>query len=515
MEAYLNFSQDNQWFEIWPELTLALGAVLVLTIDLFSKREIGRPSIAGKIAVFFQAFLLVFHLFDYLVWHHTFDRSVFNGSLLLGFKGDVMRSFFLLASLLVSILGQRYLQVNRLRIGEFHHLTMLATAGLMLLCQSDHFLMLFVALETVALCFYALVAFNRESAKSLEAGMKYLIFGALSSSMLLFGIVLLYGVASNPPAWGASYSGFESMDPLSFSTLYGLLSENSENLLLRAGVVLVIAGIAFKVGAAPFQIWVPDVYHGSPMPITAFLAVSSKAAGFFVLVNLVNGPFSGMSDFLLPLLGFVATFTIFFGNLAACAQRNLKRMLGLSGVAHAGYLLVAIMASMHLPGDGDRAVWVLIFYLFIYLIASFAVFGVMGLADLKDDCEHEFSHYENLIKKHPWLGFVLVSGIASLAGIPPFAGFIAKLLLFSVAFQCKLYFSLGAMVIGVVISIYYYFGWIREICFQEKPKFSDDDPVHDPWTKLSEIGLIKFSLLALTFASFLFGLWQGSFGNAF
>ena len=119
MEAYLNFSQDNQWFEIWPELTLALGAVLVLTIDLFSKREIGRPSIAGKIAVFFQAFLLVFHLFDYLVWHHTFDRSVFNGSLLLGFKGDVMRSFFLLASLLVSILGQRYLQVNRLRIGDF------------------------------------------------------------------------------------------------------------------------------------------------------------------------------------------------------------------------------------------------------------------------------------------------------------------------------------------------------------------------------------------------------------
>ena len=132
------------------------------------------------------------------------------------------------------------------------------------------------------------------------------------------------------------------------------------------------------------------------MPITAFLSVSSKAAGFFVLLNLVNGPFAGAKDFLLPLLGFVATFTIFFGNLAACSQRNIKRMLGLSGVAHAGYLLVAIMASMIFSGDSDRAVWVLFFYMFVYLIASFSVFGVMSLADLKDDNEHEFADYENL-----------------------------------------------------------------------------------------------------------------------
>ena len=167
-------------------------------------------------------------------------------------------------------------------------------------------------------------------------------------------------------------------------------------------MVLIIAGIAFKIGAAPFQIWVPDVYHGSPMPITAFLSVSSKAAGFFILLNLVNGPFSGAVNFLLPLLGFVATFTIFFGNLAACAQRNLKRMLGLSGVAHAGYLLVAIMASMVFPGDSDRAVWVLFFYMFVYLVASFSVFAVMSLADLPDDNEHEFSDYESLARKHPF-----------------------------------------------------------------------------------------------------------------
>jgi len=514
MEVYLPFSQENLWFEIWPELTLAIGALVVLGINLFSKSD-AQSGLSGKIAILFQAGLLIFHLFDYLAWHHTFDRDTFSGMLSQGFQGDVMRSFFLLASLLVSIIGHRYLLKHSLRIGEFHHLTMLATAGLMLLCQSSHFLMLFVALECVALCFYALVAFNRESAKSLEAGIKYLIFGALSSSFLLFGIVLLYGVASNPELWGATFVGSEIRDPLSFDYLGDLVRENSDNLLIRTGIVLVIAGIAFKIGAAPFQIWVPDVYHGSPMPITAFLSVSSKAAGFFVLLNLVNGPFAGASDFLLPLLGFVATFTIFFGNLAACAQRNIKRMLGLSGVAHAGYLLVAIMASMHFPGDSDRAVWVLFFYMFVYLVASFAVFAVMSLADLKDDNEHEFSDYEGLAKKHPLLGFTLVCGIGSLAGIPPFAGFIGKLLLISVALEAGLYFSLGAMIVGVVISIYYYFGWIREIVFHPRPVFDDNEPKHDAWTRLTDTGIIKFILITLTVVSLVFGMWQGPFGDTF
>ena len=517
MEIYLNFSNENIWSEIWPELTLALSALLILGIDLF--RKSGKTSIStGSLAILIQAVLLIVHLFDYLVWHHTFDRDTFSGMLQQGIQGDVMRSFFLLSSLLVSVLGHQYLNGKKLRVGEFHHLTMLATAGLMLLVQSNHFIMLFVALETVAVCFYTLVAYNRESAKSLEAGIKYLIFGALSSSLLLFGIVLLYGVAGNPEAWGASYPGFEGKDPLGFQYLGNLLEANPDHLLLRAGVVLIIAGIAFKIGAAPFQIWVPDVYHGSPMPITAFLAVSSKAAGFFVLLNLVNGPFLGMADFLMPLLGFVATFTIFFGNLAACAQKNIKRMLGLSGVAHAGYLLVAVMASMHFAGDSDRAVWVLFFYLFVYLLASFAVFGVMGVARLEDDTEHEFSHYEDLAIKHPWLSFVLIAGIGSLAGIPPFAGFVAKLLLISVAYEAKLYFSLAAMVIGVVISIFYYFGWIREISFHPKPTFSDsdnDEVKKDPWSRVPQMGLFKFCMLTLAITSLVLGLWQGPFGDAF
>ena len=229
---------------------------------------------------------------------------------------------------------------------------------------------------------------------------------------------------------------------------------------------------------------------------------------------MVNGPFEGLTEFLLPLIGFVATFTILFGNLAACAQAKLKRMLGLSGVAHAGYLLVAVMASMHLAGDSDRAVWVVFFYLYIYLFASFIVFGVMGLANLSDDSNHEAEHYAGLLRSHPWAAICLLVGIASLAGIPPFGGFIAKLMLFNVAFEAKLYVSLVAMVIGVVVSIYYYFGWIREICFEPKPRFDDEQP-ENAWTKLDGIGLLKWTVLVCALISFVFGLWQGPFGDAF
>ena len=150
MDAYLKFSQENIWSEIWPELTLALGAVLILGIELFKKPGCSS-SFCGVFAIVIQAALLVFHLFDYLVWHHTFDRETFSGLLSQGIRGDVMRSFFILSSLLVSVLGHHFLKKRNLRSGEFHHLTMLATAGLMLLVQSSNFLMLFVSLETVAI----------------------------------------------------------------------------------------------------------------------------------------------------------------------------------------------------------------------------------------------------------------------------------------------------------------------------------------------------------------------------
>jgi NADH-quinone oxidoreductase subunit N len=326
----------------------------------------------------------------------------------------------------------------------------------MLLAQSNQFLMLFVALETVTVGFYVLVAYCRKSAFSLEAGLKYLVLGALSSALLLFGIVLLYGVAGSPELSG------RVADPLNFQALAGFVSAHPTHPLVLGGTALVLAGIAFKVGAVPFQIWIPDVYHGAPTPVAALLAVSSKAAGIFVLLVLVRGPFAGLQETLVPLLSTVAVLTILFGNFTALPQRNVKRLMGLSGIAHAGYLLVGIVAAMTV----DWAVYAILFYLVAYLLSSFGVFGVMALVAGDDDADQEVDHFEDLGRREPFLAGVLTVGLAGLAGIPPLGGFIGKVLLFLAAFQAGLYALVAVSVAGVVLSIYYYFGWIREAVFR-------------------------------------------------
>jgi NADH-quinone oxidoreductase subunit N len=332
---------------------------------------------------------------------------------------------------------------------------------MMLLIQSANFVILFVALETVTVAFYVLVAYCRTSQFSLESGLKYLILGALSSGILLFGIVLLYGIAGSPELVGSS------RDSLNYNELAKFISLNTDNLLgahnmiVKLGALLVVAGICFKIGAVPFQIWVPDVYQGAPTPVTAYLAVASKAAGFIVLIQLLHGPFIALKEFLVPVLSVIAGLTILFGNVAAVTQRKVKRLMGLSGIAHAGYLLVGVIASLYVPW----AIYAVIFYLVTYLLASFAVFGVMSLAAGPDDAKQELEHYENFARKRPFLGGILVCGLGSLAGIPPLGGFIGKLFLFVAAFQAGLYGLLGISVLGVVISIYYYFGWIRECYF--------------------------------------------------
>ena len=216
-EDFKHFVEFYDWLELWPELSLAVGAVLLLLVDLFRKPTSGS-ALTGNLATGFQALLLGDHLLDYLVLH-TEDyiaRDTFSDMLSQNIRGEIMRSFFLLASLLVSVIAHNYLRRKRLPSGEFHHLSMLATAGLMLLVQSSHFVMMIVALEAVAICLYVLVGFRRESGKSLEAGFKYLVFGALSSSLLLFGIVLLYGVSANPESWGCEPVA-DFSDPFSFA----------------------------------------------------------------------------------------------------------------------------------------------------------------------------------------------------------------------------------------------------------------------------------------------------------
>lgn len=492
-EFLRGYTATNQWLAILPEILLALLALGLLATEMILPKS-SRAAV-GRIAIYGQLVILAFVLGVPCLCSPADGTVLFSGMIEQNGLTQIMRGFFLLCSILVSYLGVIYLSKQTLARTEFYHLVMLVAAAMMLLVQSSNFVMLFVALETVTVGFYVLVAYGRNSAYSLEAGLKYLILGAMSSAILLFGIVLLYGVAGNPELAGSS------ADSLNFTALRDFIILNSDNVLVRVGALLVVAGMLFKIGAVPFQIWVPDVYQGAPTPVTAFLAVASKAAGFVVLIQLVSGPFLGLASLMIPVLGFIAAATILFGNMTAVTQRNIKRLMGLSGIAHAGYLLVGVVAFI---AGVEWAKYAVLFYLFAYLIASFAVFGVMSLAAGPDDANQELEHYDHFAKKNPFLGAVLAIGLGSLAGIPPLGGFIGKLFLFIAAFKAGLYGLLGISIIGVVISIYYYFGWVREAFFSN---FNDASEIQPKAFALKD----RFVLGALVAASVLLGIFPGAF----
>jgi len=491
---------SNQWLAIYPEMALGLLALGLLVLELLLPRSVHR--LIPRIAVWVQVLLLV-----YVV---LFDRdrffigaeTTFGGLLLQSPMGQIMRVFFILCSIFVCYLGQVALDRQSMPRIEFFHIVLVVSAAMMLLVQSNHFVMLFVALETVTVGFYVLVSYFRQNPLTLEAGLKYLILGALSSAILLFGIVLLYGVGGSPDLQGSSTTS------MNFDSLRIFLEANSENVLAIVGMVLVIAGIAFKIGLVPFQIWIPDVYQGAPTPTTAFLAVGSKGAGVAVLITLVSRVFIPLEGILVPLLGAMAAATILFGNLAALTQRNTKRLMGLSGVSHAGFLLLGIIAAISVPWARGAVV----FYLFSYLFASFAVFAVMTHLAGADDTDQELDHYLDLAKEQPFLGTVLVIGLGSLAGIPPLSGFIGKALIFVAVFQAGMYGLLAVAIIGVIISIYYYFGWIKAAYFDTWQLPSQDKP-DSPAAKVVITPYARLAMVGLTAATVILGFFQGSFGD--
>jgi len=503
-QAYQNIAETNQWLLIWPEVALGVLALGLLVMDLLLHKEhhvlIARAAIVG------QVFVLMGLLSTFVSESNSFSNPtgtpIFGGMLALTTMGQAARVFIVVTSLLVCHLAQLYFKDRALPKTEFYHIVLVIAAAMMLLVQSANFVMLFVALETVTVGFYVLVAYCRPSPLSLEAGLKYLILGALSSAILLFGIVLLYGVAGDPAMKA------HAVDAMSFSDLGHFIASNPANPLIETGVALVLCGVSFKIGLVPFQIWIPDVYQGAPTPTAAFLAVGSKAAGFFVLLNLVSGPFAApelAQRVLVPLLSTLAALSILYGNLAALTQRNVKRVMGLSGIAHAGYIMLGVVAGIKGVPWAPGAV---LFYLVTYMLASMAVFGVMAHVAGPADEAQEIEHYAELGKRQPFLGGVLAMGLGSLAGIPPLAGFIGKLLLFFAAFQAGMHKLLAVAIVGVVISIYYYFGWMREALFHTAgipgmPVAAENDGPRapTPWSRIT-LGL-------LAAATLLVGLYQG------
>src|SRR6516164_3993344 len=362
-------------------------------------------------------------------------------------------------------------------LGEFFALPILTCAGMMWISSAIDFILIFVSLELVTISFYILVAYMRRNANSLEAGVKYLILSALSTGFTIYGITWIYGVTHQ-----TNLARIKQV-------LRGIPLENQPGLLF--GALLVLVGLGFKVAAAPFQFWVPDVYQGAPTPITAFLSVGSKAVGFIVLLRVVIAlqTVPAIGEKVIAGLILLAAATLLYGNLAALPQTNFKRLLAYSSIAHAGYLLIAV-AGIGAPDSGQAVVVYLAAYLLMTLL-SFLVLVIVAAHGEGDD----IANFNGLGKRSPFLAFGLLVAMMSLAGVPLTAGFLGKFLVFKVAFETRQFFLIALGIVTVGCGFYFYLKVVKAMYWQSSSASVAAIPVSKlSWAAIAIMVILIFVL---------------------
>jgi NADH-quinone oxidoreductase subunit N len=333
-------------------------------------------------------------------------------------------------------------------LGEFFALPILTCAGMMWMASAVDFILIFVSLELVTISFYVLVGYLRRNPLSLEAGVKYLILSGLATGFTVYGITWIYGVTQQ-----TNLSQIERVLP-------SIPVGNQSGVLF--GALMVVIGLGFKIAAAPFQFWVPDVYQGAPTPITAFLSVGSKSVGFIVLLRVVQAfqSLPAVGDRLITAIILLAAATLLYGNLAALPQTNLKRLLAYSSIGHAGYLLIAV-AAIAAPDSGRAVVVYLAAYLLMTLLSFLIMINVSAHAEGDD-----IAHFNGLGKRSPFLAFGLLVAMMSLAGVPLTAGFLGKFLVFKVAFETRQFFLIALGVVTVGCGFYFYLKVVKAMYWQ-------------------------------------------------
>ena len=427
--------------DLWPllpELVLAGAAFALLLFDLFfDARQQGRTQLLSMLVLMGVGLLAVTGVGgNGIVMHEMFVRDGL---------ANLAKGVICFASAAVLAYGFDYFKERGSYKGEVPILVLFATLGMMLLVSSNNLVMVYIGLEMLALCSYALVALERESPLATEAGMKYFVLGALASGMLLYGMSLVYGAAG-------------SLD----LPVIRMVAESGDNAqLLMAGMVFMVAGVAFKLGAAPFHMWLPDVYQGAPTPITMFIGAGPKVAAFVMAYRLLEAGLGPLDDKWRVLIGGLSALSLIVGNLMALAQTNLKRMLAYSTVSHIGFLL------MGLAGGGNVGYGAALFYAVVYALTTVAAFGAIILMSRRGFEAEEISDYRGLAKRNPWMAFLVLCVMASLAGLPPFIGFFAKLDVLRTALQGDMLWLAIVGIVFAVVGAFYYLRVIKAMYFED------------------------------------------------
>jgi NADH-quinone oxidoreductase subunit N len=457
-----------------PEIVLAILSLALLMFGVFRRGDTADAVTLGALVSLGLVTLLV-------IWGGEGKQLAFNGAFIVDGFARVMKVLALFGSAVAIVLSVHYMKRDRSQRFEYPVLIMLATTGMMMMISANNLIALYMGLELLSLASYVLAAFNRDSARASEAGLKYFVLGALSSGMLLYGSSLVYGFTGTT----------------SFSGIAQALTAHGAGIGMVFGLVFVIAGLAFKVSAVPFHMWTPDVYEGSPTPVTAFFAAAPKIAAMALLTRTMIGPFGHIVADWQQIIIFVSIASMALGSFAAIGQNNIKRLLAYSSIGNVGYALVGLAAG---TPEGVQGVVV---YMMIYLIMTLGTFACVLAMRRKGLMVEEISDLAGLARNHKALAFVFAMLMFSLAGIPPLAGFFAKYFVFLAAVKAGLYVLAVIGVVTSVVGAYYYLRIVKIIYFDEPAEVFD--PM-DGEVKLVTYASGAFILLFVLFANPLINL---------
>ena len=467
-----------------PEIFLFLWALVVITFDLVTGRK--KETAIGYLTLI--GILITGGLLAFTGYGRGFGNMFFNDPIARFFKVIFLGAAFMTVGSSFGILKQRI----RNHRGEYLGLILFSTLGMMFLASSQELLSLYIGLELTTIPLFVLAAFYKDDRLSVEAGIKYFIVGAFSSALLLYGISILYGM-----------SGTTDLIQMKINLAITHLTFSNIGMTLIIAVITILAGIGFKLALPPFHQWVPDVYEGSPTPIAAFLSIGSKAAGLVAFAKIfVNGLSAFYGPEMIPndwgkLVALMAILAMVLGNMVAIWQTNIKRMLGYSSIAQAGYIMIGMVAMNEL-GLSSVA-----FYMFAYMFANMGAFAIITVFEDKTGST-QISSYRGLSKSEPGLSATLSVFLLSLAGIPPLAGFMAKYYVFAAAVDkansssdgAWLYWLVGFGLLTSVVSLYYYANIIKQMYFSSETS-PYKIPVSAPAMAVIAIGLVGVILFGL------------------
>ncbi|HEY0953951.1 MAG TPA: NADH-quinone oxidoreductase subunit NuoN [Roseateles sp.] len=453
---------DMNWLAIYPEILLLAASCIVALVDLWVTDEQRRPTYWLT-----QLTLLVVAGMHFSYYGAGQTTYAMQGMVVADPMGHLLAGFACIATMVTLVYARPYAASRDMLKGELFTLSLLSLLGINVMLSANNFLVIYLGLELMSLSLYALVALRRDHAVSTEAAMKYFVLGALASGFLLYGLSMMYGATGS----------------LTIPEVFEVISKGIPNkAVLVFGVVFVVAGLAFKLGAAPFHMWVPDVYQGAPTAVTLLIGGAPKLAAFAITVRLLVEGMLGLAVDWQQMLVVLAVVSLLIGNLAAIAQTNLKRMLAYSTIANMGFMLLGMASGVVNNGTewGPNAYSAAMFYAITYVLTTLGTFGMVILMSRQGHEAEEIKDLAGLAKRSPWFALVMTLFMFSLAGVPPTVGFYAKLAVLQAMVATGVGFYLGLAIFAVVVSLVGAFYYLRvvKVMFFDAP--TDSAPLAAP-----------------------------------